>query len=204
MLKTYYLAKLLFKMRIPSFNRCTIDNTAKVNAGSVLAMATLGRYTYVGANTYITDAKIGNFCSIAGNCHIGGGIHPMDTVSTSPVFLRGRNFLGKNFAQIPYAPSETVEIGHDVWIGENAYIKAGVKIGTGAVIGAHAVVTRDVEPYSVVAGVPAKVLRKRFDDEVISRLLETQWWEWSDEKLAQYGSCFASPEKLLLEINKQN
>lgn len=196
MIKTYYLAKLLFKLRLPSFDHCEIDKTSNVNAGSVFAKVKMGRYSYVGAATYITDAQIGSFCSIAGDVHIGGGMHPMDSVSSSPVFFYGRNFLRKNFASIPYAPSKTVEIGNDVWIGESAYIKAGVKIGTGAIIGAHAVVTHDVAPYSVVAGVPAKEIRKRFDDETIEKLLEIQWWDWPEEKLQKYGKYFNKPDVL--------
>lgn len=202
MLKTYYLAKILFKMRLPSFDHCSIDKTANVSAGSVFAKVKMGRYSYAGAATYITDAHIGSFCSIGGDVHIGGGVHPMGTVSTSPVFLHGGNFLRKNFADIPYVPSETVQIGNDVWIGESAYIKAGVRIGSGSVIGAHAVVTHNVEPYSIVAGVPAKVLRKRFDDETIEKLLALKWWNWPDEKLKKYGECFKSPESLFEELEK--
>ncbi len=127
----------------------------------------------------------------------------MGTVSTSPVFLHGRNFLRKNFADIPYTPSETVEIGNDVWIGEAAYIKAGVKVGTGAIIGAHAVVTHDVEPYSVVAGVPAKEIRKRFDEDTIQKLLRLSWWDWPDEKLKRYGPYFSTPEKLFEMVEKE-
>ena len=203
MIKSYYLAKILFKMRIPSFYRCEIDKTANVNAGSVLARVKMGRYSYTGADTYVTDAHIGNFCSIGSLCQIGGGMHPMDTVTMSPVFLHGRNFLKKNFADIPYSPSETVEIGNDVWVGDGAYIKAGIKIGTGAIIGAHAVVTHDVEAYAVMAGVPARPIKKRFDNNVIERLLELKWWDWEEEKLRKYGPYFQSPEKLFEALSKE-
>ena len=202
MLKSKYLAKLLNKMRIPSFDRCEIDRTCRVSNLSALAKVRMGKYSYVGAKTGITDAVIGNFCSIAGDVCIGGGIHPMETVSTSPVFLRGRNFLHKNFATIPYNPSATVHIGNDVWIGANAYIKAGVSIGDGAVIGAHAVVTHDVEPYSVVAGVPARVLYNRFDEKIVRELLQIKWWDWDDERLAQYGKWFESPELLIAKMKE--
>ena len=203
MIKSYYLAKILFKMRIPSFDHCDIDKTCNISAGSVLARIKMDKYSYTGASTFITDAVIGKFCSIGGEVHIGGGVHPMGTVSTSPVFLHGRNFLRKNFADIPYTPSETVEIGNDVWIGEAAYIKAGVKVGTGAIIGAHAVVTHDVEPYSVVAGVPAKEIRKRFDEDTIQKLLRLSWWDWPDEKLKRYGPYFSTPEKLFEMVEKE-
>lgn len=197
MIKSKYIAKILAKMRLPSFDRCDIDNTCKVNFESTLAKVKMGRYTYVGARTSITDAQIGQFCSIGGRVSIGGGMHPMDMVSTSPVFLKGRNFLGKNYAFFEYEPSKTVIIGNDVWIGDNAYIKAGVKIGTGSIIGAHAVVTRDVPPYSIVAGIPAKELRKRFDENTITQLLELEWWNWSEDKLQEFGKYFDSPLKLI-------
>lgn len=190
-------------MRLSSFDRCTIDPTARVDAECALAKVNMGRYSYVGSKTRITDADIGNFCSIGGGCGIGGGIHPTDKVSTSPAFLKGRNILKKNFAEIPYEPSKKVEIGNDVWIGEGVCIVSGVKIGDGAIIGAHAVVTKDVDPYTVVAGVPARMIRKRFDEESIGKLLEMKWWDWPDEKLEKYGRYFDLPEKLIEVLKKE-
>lgn len=203
MIKTYYLARILRKLHIPSFNHCEIDRTAKVASGAALTKVKMGRYSYVGSYTHITDTEIGSFCSIGGNCGIGGGMHPLDHASTSPVFLQGRNILGKNFANIQYQPSEKVIIGNDVWIGECAYIMPGITIGDGAVIGAHAVVTRDVEPYTVVAGVPAREIRKRFDEETIKELTALKWWDWSDEMLTKYGALFDSPEKLIEKVKSE-
>ena len=201
-MKSYYLAKVLHKLRLTSFHHCSIDPTAKVDSECTLAKVKMGRYSYIGAKTRVTDTDIGNFCSIGGNCGIGGGIHPMDTVSTSPVFLNGRNILRKNFAEIPYNPSRKVEIGNDVWIGEGVCILSGVRIGDGAVIGAHAVVTGDVEPYTIVAGVPAKVIRKRFDDNTTAKLLEIKWWDWPDERIEIMSSLFSDPYKLIEELGK--
>lgn len=197
MIRSKYIAKILAKMRLSSFDRCEIDKSCKVSYESTLAKVKMGRYTYVGARTSISDAQIGQFCSIGGKVSIGGGMHPMNMVSTSPVFLEGRNFLGKHYAAFQYEPSKTVIIGNDVWIGENAYIKAGIKIGTGAIIGAHAVVTKDVEPYAIVAGVPAKEIRKRFDDDTIQRLLELEWWNWPESKLQEMGKFFNDPKSLI-------
>lgn len=129
-------------------------------------------------------------------------MHPTAMVSTSPAFLKGRNILRKNFAEIPYEPSKRVEIGNDVWIGEGVCIVSGVRIGDGAIIGAHAVVTRDVEPYSVVGGVPAKEIRKRFDDETVCKLCKMKWWDWPDEKLEKYGKYFDDPKALIELIEK--
>ena len=193
---SYYIAKILHKMRISSFKNCSLDPTSKIDSECTLSKVKLGRFSYVGSGTRITDTQIGNFCSIGGRCGIGGGIHPTNMVSTSPVFLSGRNILKKNFANIPYEPSKTVTIGNDVWIGEGVCIMSGVSIGDGAIIGAHAVVTHDVEPYSIVAGVPAKVIRNRFDDDTIKKLEDIKWWDWPDEKLKQYSECFGDPIKL--------
>ena len=189
-------------MRISSFNHCSIDPTAKVDSECTLAKVTMGRYSYIGTGTRVTDTKIGNFCSIGARCGIGGGVHPTDMVSTSPVFLKGHNILGKNFAEIPYEPSIKVEIGNDVWIGEGVCIVSGVKIGDGAIIGAHAVVTSDVEPYTIVAGIPARLIRKRFDDSMIESLLALKWWDWSDERIEAYASSFEKPSMLIEELGK--
>ena len=188
-------------MRISSFKNCSIDPTSKVDSECTLSKVNMGRYSYVGSGTRITDANIGGFCSIGARCGIGGGIHPTNMVSTSPVFLNGRNILKKNFASISYEPSKTVIIGNDVWIGEGVCIVSGVHIGDGAVIGAHAVVTHDVEPYAVVAGVPAKEIKKRFDAETINKLLALKWWELSEEELNNLGDSFADPIEL---INKMS
>ncbi len=200
----YYFAKFLSKIQLPAIKNSNIDKTAKVYEKCVLDRVNMGRYSYLSKEVCITDANIGSFCSIGRGASIGGGIHPLNTVSTSPVFLKGKSAVGTDFAEIDYSPSKTVQIGNDVWIGTSAYIKAGVSMGDGAVIGAHAVVTHDVEPYSVVAGVPAKVLYKRFSDEICEKLLKLKWWDWSDEKLEKYGKCFESPEQLIKIIEEEN
>ena len=194
---TFYLPKLISKLQRPSFRRCEIHKTAKVDCKCALTDVSLDRYTYVGSGSDITCTAIGSFCSIASGCQIGGGEHPLNMVSTSPAFLWGRNILRKNFSDIAYEQAKPVTIGNDVWIGANAYIRGGITIGSGAVIGAHAVVTKDVRPYEIVAGCPAKPLRRRFDDETVEKLLELNWWDWSDEKLQTLGQYFSSPENLL-------
>jgi len=198
---SYYFAKLMSKIQIASIRDSEIDPTAKVYERSSLSKVKIDRFSYVGKNTNITDAKIGSFCSIGGNCQIGGGIHPISTVSTSPVFLKGKSAAGYNFGSIEYKPSETVLIENDVWIGVGVYIKAGIKIGSGSVIGAHSVVTHDVEPYSVVAGVPAKEIKKRFDDDTIIKLLEINWWDWPEDKIHRYSEHFSCPKDLFNAIN---
>lgn len=125
----------------------------------------------------------------------------MDYVSTSPVFLEGHNPWDRHIAELEYSAYKKTYIGNDVWIGTHAIIKGGVFIGDGAVIGMGSVVTHDVAPYSVVAGVPAKEIRKRFGEKTIQKLLALEWWNWPDEKLKKYGIYFGSPEKLFQALN---
>ena len=197
----FFVNKLLRLINRPALRNCEIDKTAKIGTGSNCIDVKMGRYSYMGKNNSVANTQIGSFCSIASYCAIGGGAHPLNMVSTSPVFYRGKNCFNKHYSNISAEINRKVVIGNDVWIGEAVFINDGVKIGTGAVIGAHSVVTHDVKPYSIVAGSPAKEIRKRFDDETIERLMESKWWEWSDEKLMKNSRFFTDPEKLLQHVN---
>jgi len=131
--------------------------------------------------------RTGNFCSLAqGATFLVQGHHHAEWITTSPL----RQQLG--LPDWDHQDSADVTIGHDVWIGREALIFGGVSIGTGAIVGARAVVTKDVEPYSIVAGVPATPVRKRFSDEQIAALLKIRWWEWSDEKVVENLSLLSS------------
>lgn len=167
-----------------------IDKTAKINSGANIVDSSIGRYTYTCYDDEIINAEIGNFCSISDEVVIGGAEHPMEWVSTSPVFQNVKHSGPKRkFSEFDFEGSKRTIVGNDVWIGRRAIIKAGVKIGDGAVIGSGTVVTKDVPPYAVVAGVPAKIIRYRFDEETIKKLLETKWWlieETEISKLARY------------------
>lgn len=198
----YYIAKFLSKIQYPALEGCEIDKTAKVFEKSELKNVMLGKYSYIGKNCVVSNTRIGNFCSVGGRCNIGGGVHPLDMVSTSPVFLAEKSALKKKFSHIEYSKPGSVEIGNDVWIGTGVYIKAGIKIGNGAVIGAHAVVTKDVAPYSVVVGSPAKVIKKRFSDDIVEKLLKTEWWNLPDERIMELSEYFADPVQLLEYLNK--
>lgn len=130
---------------------------------------------------------IGSFCSIGSGAAFimaGNQGHRNDWISTFPFFWMGEvpAFVG---AENGFQPAGDTIVGNDVWIGAEAIIMPGVTIGDGAVIGTRALVTRDVEPYSIVGGNPAKVIRKRFDDSGIALLRELRWWDWSDAQLSQ-------------------
>ena len=140
----------------PALTGCTLDKHTKVCSGTQMNFCTMKRCSYVAHDCFLLAADIGPFCSIADNCRIGGAHHPIERVSSSPVFHAGKNAVKKNFADFEAPQAPRITIGADVWIGAGATVKSGVVIGTGAVIGAGAVVTHDVPPYEIWAGNPAR------------------------------------------------
>lgn len=174
-------------MRPAALRNCQIDKHARIGSGSYCIRTVIGRYSYIGENSIAVNAEIGSFCSIASYCCIGGGAHPTNMISSSPVFYNDRNCFGKNFSNIPFEAENRVTIGNDVWIGEKVFIKDGITIGNGAIIGALSIVTHDVPPYAIVGGVPAKVIRFRFDAETIKTLEDIKWWEMKEETLEKYA-----------------
>lgn len=197
----YILARALARRPAAILNS-KIDKTAKIGNGAQVVSCKIGKYTCLFDST-VVHAEIGAFCSIAKGCVIGGGKHPTDWVSSSPVFYRGSNVLKKNFSQNEFKEYEKTIIGNDVWIGSACLIKSGVKIGDGAIIGMGSVVTHDVPPYEIWAGNPAHLIRKRFDDETVARLQKLEWWNWDDQKLQTYGDLFSDPEKLLSAVEHE-
>ena len=156
-----------------SIKKSSISKRAFINYGSVVYNSEMNDYSYCGYDCWIIDANIGKYCSISNNVKIGGPSHPLDWISTSPVFHSQKNILKKYYEnEGVFNPFTKTIIENDVWIGECSIIKAGVKISNGAVIGAGSVVTKDVPPFEIWAGNPAKFIRKRFDDETIARILK--------------------------------
>lgn len=169
----------------------------------------MGKGSYIAKNSYI-EGKIGRFCSIAQNCTIIQGTHPYTYpfVSTSPIFYstlkqNGKSYTSENkYAEYRYAKEKyAVVIGNDCWIGYGASIIAGVTIGDGAVILAHAVVTKDVPPYAIVGGIPAKIIRYRYNREDIEFLLKLQWWNKTDSWIKEHAKYFNDFSKLEKCIN---
>ncbi len=184
------------------FRGCVILNShispkAVVRKKCRVYNSSIGDYSYVTRGTLIQNAKIGKFCSISENCMIGTPSHPTDMVSTSPVFLEGKNYLKVNLAEIPYNNTAETIIGNDVWIGANCLIKAGVTIGDGAVIGMGSVVTKNVSPYEIWAGIPAKRIRCRFTEDTVKRLMDIQWWNWPENTIKKNAELFDQPDRLM-------
>ncbi len=136
-------------------------------------------YSYCNFGTIIfNETQIGKYCSIGYRVQIGLPEHPMNELSTSPALYRNGDLLKSHYIDWPRNDFHTpVIVGNDVWIGSNAMIMQGVKIGDGAVIAAGAVVTKDVESYAIVGGVPAKLIRYRFDEVTCQKLKNSSWWD---------------------------
>lgn len=171
---------------------CHIDCNVRIQRNAMMYGVEMGRYSYTGKNFTAWNCQIGAFCSISWNVSIGGANHDYSRTTTHS-FLYSRDFglipdeaCEENIGYDRF--SEPCIIENDVWIAANACICRGVTVHTGAVIAAGAVVTHDVEPYTIVAGVPAKPLKKRFDDKTIELLLESRWWDFpSDVIKNNYG-----------------
>lgn len=193
-----YWAKLIKKLPGSYKKNVKLERPAKIEARSTVINTEFGRYSYCGYNCTIINCKIGRFSSIADNVVIGNACHPMDWVSTSPAFYKGRDSIPKNLAKLQFDPlSKNTIIGNDVWIGESVLIKAGITVGDGAIIGMGSVVTKDVPSYSIVAGVPARIIRYRFDEDIIEDLLRIAWWSKPLDELLVYSPYMNNIEEFI-------
>lgn len=166
--------------------------------GIDIGIGTYGAFSSYFPGSFQVKRKIGKYCSISHNVDILIGNHPMSDVSTHPLFHLAKFGVVK---ETNYIENE-IEIGNDVWIGAKATITGSVhKIGTGAIIGANSVVTHDVEPYSIVAGAPAKVIGFRFDEKIRKRLLDSRWWDIEHNVLFDLMKKYHSNvESFLMEV----
>lgn len=187
-----------------------LEGPCKIGSNSYLS-GRLGKYSYIGRNCRL-NADIGKFCSISENVRTVEGSHPIDIVSMSPVFYSkekqcGVAFISEQFySDMVYADEVSKRaciIGNDVWIGEGVMLKGGITIGDGACVAMGAVVTHDVLPYSVVAGVPAKEIKKRFDQETIKLLQDSKWWDKPEEWIKAHLNDFLDIELFKEEVTKK-
>ena len=171
----------------------TIGRYCTVERRGMLFNSIIGDYSYTGYNTVVKHAKIGKFCSISWNVSVGGANHDYNKISTHPFSFKEKYGFANTGGEYS-SFLKPLSIGNDVWIGCNTVILRNVNIGNGAVIGASSVVTKDVPPYSVVVGNPAKVIKYRFPIEIIEMLIEMKWWDWETDFIKRNIGLFQKNE----------
>lgn len=164
----------------------TLGRYTEIGAGCHVNHSTLGDYSYCVEGTQIAYASIGKFANIAAHVRIYASKHPMQRASLHHFTYRSAWYFegeADDQAFFDWRAENSIEIGHDTWIGHGAVVMPGVKIGHGAIIGSNAVVTKDVADFAIAVGVPAKPIRQRFPEPIADRLLALGWWDWDHEKL---------------------
>lgn len=202
MILDFIIAKSLKFLNRPAVRGSNLSKHVDIGPGCNIINCNIDRYTYLGKNCVAVNASIGSFCSIASYCCIGGGAHPTNMLSSSPVFYKGRNAFGKHFQKVDFVDDSQVTLGHDVWIGEKVFVRDGITIGNGSIIGANAVVTKDVPPYAIMGGAPAKLIRYRFSEDVIKKIQDIKWWLFSDKELATFCDSIGNQEITLEVLNR--
>ena len=170
--------KALVESNVCLSQDCLLGSCVSIDSGTIINHSKIGDYTYLCRNVLIQNTIIGRYCSISHDVICGLGRHPLNLFSTSPLFYRRKNVWGIRVVaeNLDFDESDPIYIGNDVWIGARAIIMDGVHVGNGAVIACGAVVTHDVPPYAIVAGVPAKVIKFRATEEDILQYEKAEWW----------------------------
>lgn len=192
--------------------KCIFEGGNVIGDGSSLEYAELGYGTYIARDTHLSNIVIGKYCSIGANIRIISGQHPTKTfVSTHPAFFSTKKQAGFTYSnsdlfnEVRYADDKGhyVVVGSDVWIGSNVTLLGGITISDGAIIAAGAVVTSNVLPYSIVGGVPAKLIRYRFEQDIIQKLMNYKWWDKPKDWIKNNAIMFSNISQFL-EIMRED
>lgn len=211
-MKYRFIEKNNIKVSISSKirRRVIFEGKNRVGQDTVLSDTFMGYGSYVGDYSNISNCKVGKFCSIGNGVKHEAGSHPTNFVSSHPAFYSVNHSCGlglvsrDKFEESVYLEDRyQVIIENDVWIGSNVTILDGIIIGNGAVIAAGAVVTKDVSPYAIVGGVPAKEIKYRFSQDVIAKLEKSRWWEKDNEWIKSHADYFSDVDKFLEILERE-
>lgn len=174
-----------------------------VLSGAKLSDSKVGKYSRIGVNVSVTSADIGNFTAIGKDSVLGLGQHPMNYLTSHSIFYKKGNWGWHDdwIAPIEFEDHKRIHIGNDVWIGRHCMVMDGVTIGDGVTVAAGAIVTKDIPPYAIVGGIPAKVIKFKFSQEVIDRLEEIKWWNLPDEKITKVIDLFHKKNPTIEDLN---
>lgn len=208
-----YLSSIFSKKRLTCHDvsvlalwnsKTRFDKTSALRKFSKSYNVRIGRYSSIGVSCKLLNVVIGNFTVIARNCDIGLGVHPTDTLTSHSIFYKSKPWKAhlEWKKKMEFGEGKVTHIGNDVWIGAKSTVMDGVSIGDGAIVAAGAVVTKDVPPYAIVGGVPAKVIKYKFSQEIVDRLEEIKWWDLPDEDITKRIDLWHIKNPTLEDINR--